>query len=109
MNWTKPNFAQWVTILTVTGSLIGYAWHAESERVKGEIEQHDLRQKVDSINTAFTVFMSEFRDLQKNRVITTKQRDQEKQQDDERIQGLNIRLTIMETKWSEFLFYNHKK
>ena len=105
MNWTKPNFTQWVTILTLTASVIGYLWHAESNRVQAEIQQHDQEQRIDSIATAFAIFVNEFKELRKNRDIVIKQRDQEKEENDIRLDEINTRLVVIETEFHDFLKY----
>lgn len=109
MNWTKPNFTQWVTIITLSVSAVLYLWRAENERVKSEIKQHDQEQRIDSIATAMAIFINEFRELQKNRAATTKQRDQEKQEIEQRTQSNETRLTIIEQQWKDFIFYKLKK
>lgn len=110
MNWTKPNFTQWVAIITTIVAIAGYVGHIESVRTEAQkaheqtlIEQHDQEQRIDSIATAFAIFVKEFRDLQKNRTETTRQRDQEKKEVDERTQVLYIRLAIMETEFHDYL------
>lgn len=105
MNWTKPNFTQWVTIITITGSAIGYLWHAETLRVKSEIEQHDQEQRIDSIATAFAIFVNEFKELRKSREVTTRQRDLEKQETDQRTYRIDTRLTVIETEFHDYLKY----
>jgi hypothetical protein len=105
MNWTKPNFTQWVTILTLTASVIGYLWHAESNRVQAQIEQHDQEQRIDSIATAFAIFVNDFKELRKNRDILIKQREEEKEQNDIRLDEIGTRLTVIETKFDDYLKY----
>jgi hypothetical protein len=105
MNWTKPNFTQWVTIITLIGSVIGYLWHIESNRVEAQIAQHDQEQRIDSIATAFAIFVNEFKDLRKNREIVLKQREEEKEQNDIRLDEIGTRLTIMETEFHDYLKY----
>lgn len=109
MNWTKPNFTQWIAILTITGSAIGYIWHSENDRIDGKIKQHDQEQRLDSIATAFAIFVTEFKELRKNREATTVQRDREKKEDDERLDAQNVRLTIIETRFDDYIFYKLKK
>lgn len=109
MNWTKPNFTQWVAIITLSASAIGYVWHSENDRIDGKIKQHDQEQRLDSVCTALVIFITEFKELRKNREATTIQRDKEKKEDDERTDALNVRVTIMETKWEDFQYYKLKK
>lgn len=105
MNWTKPNFQQWVTIITILGSTVAYLWHIETSRVEQQIQQHDQEQRIDSIATAFAIFVNEFKELRKNREVTTAKRDEEKKIDDERWDALNVRLTVAETEFHDFLKY----
>jgi hypothetical protein len=105
MNWTKPNFTQWVTILTLAASVIGYLWHAESNRVQAQIEQHDQEQRIDSIATAFAIFVNDFKELRKNRDILIKQREEEKEENDVRLDEINTRLTVIETEFHDYLKY----
>lgn len=109
MNWTKPNFTQWVTIVTLVCSAAGYVWHSESERVDQKIKQHDQDQRVDSIATAFAIFVTEFKELRKNREVSTKQRDEEKKEDDERTERLDVRVTVIETEFHDYLKYKKQQ
>lgn len=109
MNWTKPNFTQWVAIVTTVITFGGYIWHSENDRIDGKIKQHDQEQRLDSIATAFAVFVIRFDALQKDRSMINKQRDADKVKDDERTDEIILEVKELQTRFDDFLFYKYKK
>lgn len=108
MNWTKPNFTQWVAIITTVVTFVGYIWHSENDRIDSKIKQHDQEQRLDSIATAFAIFVTKFDALQKDRAMINKQRDLDKQNDDERTDNIILDIRELKTRFDDFLYYRKK-
>jgi hypothetical protein len=49
--------------------------------------------------------VNDFKELRKNRDILIKQREEEKEQNDVRLDEINTRLTVIETEFHDYLKY----
>ena len=110
MNWIKPNFTQWVAIVTTTIALLGYIWRGENERIDSKIKQHDLEQKIDSIGNQLNIVATRFEELRKNREITLKANAEKDKALDERIDTEVLNENILNTEFNDFKeYYKTKK
>jgi len=105
MNWTKPNFTQWVTIITLTASAIGYVWHSENERIDSKLRQHDFEQRVDSIGNQLNLLYTRFETLRANREVTLKANAEKDKVLDERADKQELDLTVLSTEFHDYLKY----
>lgn len=90
------------------GFIKTYLNDREDTRKKHEtdaIYQHDLEQRIDSIQTAFAVFWNEYQESKSQQVARVKQRDNEKRENDLVHYEFGVRLTKIETRFDDHLIY----
>jgi hypothetical protein len=115
VNWTKQNIS--IIIAVVMAGFGAYTFlhtynadKAEAQRKHEEqiIYQHDLEQRFDSLANAFTILYTDYNDFKNNRVTLTKQRDEEKLQNERVHYEFGIRITKIETRFDDFLLYKNQ-
>lgn len=116
VTWTKANIA---VIISIVMGAIGifqfvksYNKDLDERRNKDKadaIYQHDLEQRIDSIQTAFSVMWHDYEDNKSQQVNRTKTRDAEKRENDVVHYEFGYRLTKLEQWKEDFVFYKLKK
>jgi hypothetical protein len=104
----KPNLTQWIAIIGFSASVIGYVVHLENIHVQDSIDRDRSVKQRDSIIQAMAAQSVQINEIK----ATFAQHDAKditnKAEFDIRMDATETGLKVLETRFNDFIYYQHK-